>query len=281
VRRRAATLGTALACAALLWATGCPSDPFSADLELGGQVVAAAQLNHGHRVYRRYCISCHGPKGDGRGGAGGHMTPPPRDFTRGEFKFHSVDSGLPRDEDLLRTVRGGLRGTHMNGFQLAPADAEAVVQYLKTFSPRWRTERPGPALPIPPDPWQGRRDEAIARGRTVYHGAARCWQCHPSYLSAEALRAMAAANPEQAPLPPLRGDLAHSEPCSSAYGELLAPDFRDHVFRVGQRREALVGIIAAGVGGTPMPSWGRRLNDEDLWAVTHYVWEINRLRRAE
>src|SRR6266540_3743479 len=88
----------ALACLALALAgnaSATPADP-----------AAAAR---GQRVFARYCISCHGVEGDGRGPTADWVDPKPRILTSGVFKFRSTPSGaLPTDADLLRTITNGL-----------------------------------------------------------------------------------------------------------------------------------------------------------------------------
>ena len=68
----------------------------------------------GQVVYERYCISCHGTNGDGRGEAGDWVFPRPRDFRQGTFKWRSTPSGsLPTISDLERTIDQGVYGTYM------------------------------------------------------------------------------------------------------------------------------------------------------------------------
>lgn len=272
----------------VLAASGC-GERFSAPVVLGGVTVAPETLNRGAGVYTKYCVGCHGEDGDGRGGAAGGMRPAPRDFRTGQFKFKSVQrkGDLPTDDDLLRTVRDGLPGTHMNPFEgLSGEDTRAVVQFVKTFSPRWRAEGPGEPVAVAPDPWaEGRRLQAVERGRAVYHGVAACWECHPSYLPRRDVQALlaeasrAAAGGAAAP-PALRPDLEAARTVETAWGAETAPDFRGHRFRVGRDPAALYRVIAAGVGGTPMPAWHDRLAPADLWAVVHYVREVQRVQRA-
>ena len=45
---------------------------------------AAGDLATGEHVFARYCQTCHGVRGDGRGPSAFRLEgPPPRDFTRG------------------------------------------------------------------------------------------------------------------------------------------------------------------------------------------------------
>jgi cytochrome c oxidase cbb3-type subunit 2 len=63
----------------------------------------------GERVFRDNCAVCHGAAGDGQGMAANHFRTPPRDLTKGRFKFRSTASGqVPTDGDLARTIVQGV-----------------------------------------------------------------------------------------------------------------------------------------------------------------------------
>jgi mono/diheme cytochrome c family protein len=232
----------------------------TADLALPGRVVPAETLRAGFVTYRRLCAGCHGEAGDGRGPSGVGLSPAPRDFTLGVFKFAAVPSGaLPRDDDLARTIRRGLAGTAMLGWSLGDRELDAVVQYLKTFSPRWRRgSPPSPAeVATAPDPWREHPAEAVREGERVYHREALCATCHPAYVDAPPLR------------PRPDAPVAHLEAAFGAW--VLSPDFRRHPMRAGRSVEDLHRVIAFGVGGTPMPTWQGALPDRSLWALAYYV----------
>ena len=44
-------------------------------------------------TYRRYCVGCHGPLGDGEGENAQWIDPKPRNFTLGIFKCRSTTTG--------------------------------------------------------------------------------------------------------------------------------------------------------------------------------------------
>jgi mono/diheme cytochrome c family protein len=269
-------LAIATAAVALGACKGYVAQEFKEPLKLaGGRTISIAQLESGRDGYMQYCRPCHGEHGDGKGPASPGLRPPPRDFTLGLFKFAAVAGGsLPRDEDLLRIVRNGLHGTAMLAWEVPDRRLQDVIQYLKTFSPRWKEEEPGEAITASPDPWADRPAQGVARGRKLYHGLAQCLGCHPAYASRREIDAASrelTGNPTTDFRPDMYGALLKE----SDYGtKLLPPDFTRsdlRSIRSGHEAEDLYRVIASGVGGTAMPSWKGSLPEEDLWALVHYV----------
>ena len=81
----------------------------------GAQV--SAKAGAGERLYVQYCSMCHGLEGNSFGAAAGNMTPMPRDFSSGEFKYKStLASAPPSDADLIEVVSSGLQGSAMPYF---------------------------------------------------------------------------------------------------------------------------------------------------------------------
>jgi mono/diheme cytochrome c family protein len=151
-----------------------------------GETLSPKLLTDGHDAFMLYCYGCHGEKGDGFGPAAPTMRPPPRNFVQALFKFPGTAFGqLPTDAALDRTIRRGLHGTPMLAWDIPDVERKALIAYIKTLSPRWKTEGVPPEIEIAPDPWKGKsKDEAIALGKQVYHVAqdgAGCSGCHASY----------------------------------------------------------------------------------------------------
>jgi len=270
---------SSLAFAVLLAACG-GRETFNEAKVLGGKAVPARSLNRGKAVYELSCSACHGLKGDGKGPAAVGLRPPARDFTQALFKFGGVPSGqLPHDEDLLRVVRGGLHGTAMLPWKdLGDRDLLDAIQYLKTFSPKWAARRPGERIVPGPDPWGfARTREAETRGMKIYHGLAQCTTCHPAYetrgtIDAASLELLGRSAS-------LRENPWVAELKESSYGvKLMPPDFTRDDLRAGSAVSDLYRTIAAGIGGTAMPSWKGSLPEEDLWAMAYYVRSLVDLR---
>ncbi|HEY0713790.1 MAG TPA: cytochrome c, partial [Polyangia bacterium] len=274
------------AVAALVLAFGaaaCNRPHFREPLVLeGGRQVPAAALNEGRIAYLHYCYACHGENGDGRGPSAPGMRPPPRDLSQAIFKFGGVRAGeLPTDDDLERLIRNGLHGTPMLAWDISDRERRAIVQYIKTFSPRWKTEPVGePVKADVSDPWQGREAEAIARGEAIYHLSgvemdaatnsvktvlAGCNACHPSYLSSTDLDTLSnriLKKPFEVREKPLRPAFKESE---YQVGEtkvgFLPSDFLFHTMKNGADPTSLFRTIAAGIGGTAMPTWKGSVKD--------------------
>ena len=253
----------------LMFEAGCRSDPFTEAQVLAGKTVPAATLNKGAAVYRRFCARCHGSRGNGLTTAM-RRDRPPRDLTSGHYKYTSVSDGLPTDDDLRRTIRRGLgEGKVMPAYPGLDADElNAVVQFVKTFAERWRDGEVGTVIKFSADPWTDAA-AAVAHGRSVYHTVTQCWACHPAYVGREKLTDMYKRVAK--PLPSLRGDLSKGTVDASRYGRLRAPDFRGDVLANGTARRDLYRAIAAGLGGTKMPSWDGSVSPRDTWAIVYYL----------
>lgn len=100
-----------------------------------------AGINFG--LYRRHCATCHGVEGGGKGPAAALLTPYPRDFRPGVFKFKSTGRpDKPTHDDLFSLLRRGIPGTAMPSFaRVSDEDLESLVQYVIYLCSRGETER--------------------------------------------------------------------------------------------------------------------------------------------
>lgn len=110
--------------------------------QAGGRVFSDEEDRH-FGLYRNNCIRCHGTSGDGLGPAARLLSPYPRDFRLGKFKFKSTPQGTkPTKTDLTRTIRNGIPGTSMPSFALLrDEEIDALVEYVIYLSTRGETER--------------------------------------------------------------------------------------------------------------------------------------------
>jgi mono/diheme cytochrome c family protein len=296
-------LGAAVAVASLVGAACSSEKPQFTEGKMfaGGVEVDAHTLNDGYEAYMQYCYACHGEKGDGKGPASYGLRPPPRDFTKGIFKFARLRTSddLPHDEDLFRIIKGGLHGTAMLPWDIPEVEVNKIIQYVKTFAPqKWEKKKKSgePVKTLEPfqpeaDPWGGKEAEAVERGKVLYHLKAECLNCHPAYETKEALYNLSVKVTDEDMKKPegnrdnfkvisgfredLYGSVAKDSP---EYGVRIMPaDFLFHPLRSihhPTEKEDLYRLISFGVYPI-MPAWkGAGLSDSDIWAIAYYVRSI-------
>src|SRR6266568_506209 len=108
-----------------------------------------AAAERGRSVFNRYCISCHGVDGDGRGPTADWIDPRPRILTSGTFKFRSAPT--------------------------AEMERRDVIQFVKTLSPRFKEEAQVPPIAIPPPP--PFTPDLVQKGQGVWKRL-QCAVCH-------------------------------------------------------------------------------------------------------
>ena len=259
---------------------------------LGVDRVAPAHLKRGADIFSRYCIQCHGNTGDGNGIAAAYMIPKPRDYRPGMFKFTSTTYGSkPLREDLIRTVRRGIRGTSMPSFSLLPPrDLEAVVDYVLTLTHRGELEAAlaeeavfsegidQARVPEIIKPILARWDQAqshvvypslpmpvftaavIDKGKNAFQKVG-CSQCHGHDG---------------------RGQLLTNKELNDSWGNpTKAADLTSGMLHGGTEPLDIFRHIDAGINGTPMPSFHAALEKEPetIWHLVGYVLEIADSRR--
>ncbi len=268
----------------LTFLASCSDNTFLEDKIFAGGVVATKkQLNSGKVIYTEYCMACHGVNGDGKGVASKGLSVPPRDFTKGIYKFGKVTSGdLVHDQHLIDIIRKGLPGSGMLPWDVSEKQAFNVVQYLKTFAPKvWEgaDKKLGVEHVPSKDPYgEAYKDSAIERGKEVYHLVANCQSCHRAYATKDELEQMSIklTGKKYTDYDPSIYDLKPQDGEWSARN--LPLDFTWHPTRSAQTVEELWVRLASGVGGTTMPSWKGTLEDEDIWAVSYYVKSLMELK---
>jgi len=215
----------------------------------------------GKKLYRRYCIGCHGERGDGRGENAPYIDPKPRDFTAGLFKCRSTPTGsIPLDTDLYKSIGRGFYSTGMpSWFSLTNQDRADLVAYIKLLSPRLRDERPDPPVGIPPE--TPASEESIDRGKDMYTKLS-CWQCHGKEGRGDGPSAFSLRDSKDNPITPY--------------------DFTAGTrFKCGETNEDLFRDVMTGLDGTPMPSFADYLKPEQAWDLVHYLRTLQHKKHHE
>ena len=201
--------------------------------------------------YRRYCVVCHGPLGDGNGESFPWVDPKPRDFQLGIFKCRSTPTGtLPTDEDLFDTIARGLDRSNMPQWSTFTKQQRAdLVAWVKHFSPRWANEKPGPPITIPPEPEV--TAERIKAGRDVY-ARVQCWKCHGVLGQANGPSASTLTDDQCRPIQPFN------------FTEGARP-------KCGDTDKDIYRIFMTGLDGTPMPSFADNIKPDEAWDLVFYL----------
>ena len=210
-----------------------------------------ALLARGKNIYLHMCVFCHGKDGNGGGPAMEYLYPWPRDFRKGIFKFRSTPTNtLPLDADIYRTIVRGIPGTSMPswGGALSPQDTWALVNLIKSFSPRFRQASPGEKIKIGEAPEA--TQEIISRGAELFNSQ-KCFNCHG--LSG-------------------KGDGKLSNSLKDAWNhavfvhDITNPAF----FKAGYDPKTIFKTLSTGLDGTPMESYAH-LPEADRWALAHFI----------
>ena len=223
-------------------------------------------IEYGKNVYARRCEGCHGLTGNGNGPAATFMYKfKPRNFNAGVFKFRLTPSGsLPQDGDLYRTVTRGIRGSSMPSWHMLPDKVRiAVIQYIKyeltvdRSDPEepyhYFVEEPAEApmyIGMAPEP----SEDIVKHGKEVWQQA-KCWECHGNSG---------------------KGDGDKSRELEDDFGYPILPaDLTAGLYKSGPSVKDIYRTVTTGLSGTPMPSYGDSLPEEDRWALAYFVLSLS------
>jgi mono/diheme cytochrome c family protein len=213
----------------------------------------------GKYLFERNCIVCHGPRGDGKGEMAPTLQPRPRSFREGMFKFRTTPFGsLPTEDDLRHTIKHGLTGTAMGMFsQLTEEDVTNVIEYVKSFSRRWRkTENYAEPMTFPAEPeWfkeAASKATHAATGKALFQ--TNCSACHGP------------AADGQGPAVPALKDI-WEQPARPS-------DLRQPHLRCGDRPQDIYRVLTTGLNGTPMVSFDATLTPEQRWDIIAYLFTL-------
>jgi len=227
--------------------------PLAASAQQGESHIGkyTGHVGTGRQLYFRYCWGCHGFRGDGNGENGPYLNILPRNFVAATYKCRSTPTGtLPTDQDLLDSLIRGFNNSNMPSWiTLTDQNRADLVAFIKTFSPRWKTDKPGDPINVPAEP--ALTLDSIKHGKELFTKL-ECWKCH---------------GPEG------RGD----GPSASTLTDSNDQPIRPYNFAAGSRFKCgtsnpdLYKIFMTGLDGTPMPSFADVIKPEDAWDLVHYL----------
>lgn len=214
-------------------------------------------IERGKKVFNYVCAPCHGKDGKGDGVVSSTIFVKPRNFTTGVFKFRSTESGnLPTDADLYESISLGFHNTAMPSFsELTPEDRFAVMEYVKTLSPRFSDPNEYPLNVIEPKNQIPLSPESISKGREIYLKV-KCWECHGVSGKGD-------------------GPAAKRGFKDDWGNEILIPDLTNpNEVKRASTVEEIYLVFTTGLNGSPMPSFKDVLTDEERWHLANYIYAL-------
>jgi mono/diheme cytochrome c family protein len=207
--------------------------------------------NAGKQLYFRYCWGCHGFHGNGAGENAPYLNIQPRNFVAAKFKCRSTPSGtLPTDEDLANAIDRGLVNSNMPSWSALTEQQRAdLVAFIKTFSSRWKEEKPGDPIAVPAEPAVNL--ESIQHGKELFTKM-ECWKCHGAEGRGDGPAAATLTDSNRQPIRPYNFESGSRFKCGSTNTDLFK-------------------IFMTGLDGTPMPSFADDLKPSEAWDLVHYV----------
>lgn len=206
----------------------------------------------GKMLYETHCAPCHGDTGKGNGPLAQLQWPKPRDFTAGILKYRATRGPIPSDTDLLHTMKVGIPGTAMLGWDLLSLnDWKSILSYVKTMIPSLATQKPGRPFEVPAEVKS--TASSIQHGRELYVNRG-CVSCH----------GMQGA-----------GDGPAAEKLKDSWGNTITPrDLAHGLLKWGNTPKDIYRTLALGIPGTPMPGFEHTFTKDQLWALVHYIKSI-------
>jgi mono/diheme cytochrome c family protein len=124
-----------------------------------------------------------------------------------------------------------------------------LIEYIKTFSPRWKEEGPGDPIKVVAEP----PDDAASRdkGKKIWNAQA-CFNCHGQ-----------AGKGDGPSVPTLFDDWGYHD----APFDFTASPRR----KCGGTDQDLYRTFLTGMNGTPMPSFAETISGEDAWHLVHFL----------
>jgi cytochrome c oxidase cbb3-type subunit 2 len=240
----------------------CVALPIASPAQQGESHIgkSAGHADAGKQLYFRYCWGCHGFRGDGSGEnwlpTGSFPYEPylniqPRNFVAGTFKCRSTPTGtLPTDQDLYNTLVRGLINSNMPSWITLTAQNRAdLIAFIKTFSIRWKNDKPGDPINVPPEPKL--TAESIKHGQELFQKL-ECWKCHGQEGFGDGPSASTLTDSNDQPI----------RPYNFAAGSR---------FKCGATNQDLYKIFMTGLDGTPMPSFADVIKPDDAWDLVHFL----------
>jgi DMSO reductase family type II enzyme heme b subunit len=211
----------------------------------------AERPGDGELLYKKYCMVCHGEKGEGDGEAARFLFPKPRDLTDGLFKVRSTPSGdPPSDKDILDIIKNGMPGSAMPSLsELTKNEMTAIAEYVKELG----EIIDDPERVLKPSTPPAVTTRLISKGKEIYDRM-KCWECHGYEGKGDGPKAKDLKDDWKYPAPPNA--------------------FTTGIYKGGGTPSDIYLRFTTGMDGSPMPSYEGSLKDEERWALVFYTLSL-------
>lgn len=248
-------------------------DPKFADVDWDSEgfppaAFIAAMAPAGQALYEKYCIQCHGERGDGKGDLSPMLIPPPRDFTKGIFKGRSSHPELPpTSTDLMRSLIHGIPLSGMLSYSFIDTPQQvALIGHVKNMAKGHFDKGFGfplksgnfhrdAGMPFP-------TPETIARGRAFFERL-NCVVCHGDKGDGRGRVSDTLSDTSVT-----HNGMEFERPSS-------VRDLTQGIYSGGPNVRHMYLRVSGGVQGTVMPPFATSVPPEDRWALTHYLMSLS------
>jgi mono/diheme cytochrome c family protein len=167
---------------------------------------------------------------------------------------------LPTDEDLYNSIGRGFDRSVMPSWNtLTKQERVDLVAWVKHFSPKWTTEKPGAPIQVPPEPEV--TADRVKAGQVLFQKL-ECWKCHGVEGRANG-------------------------PSSDTLTDDLNRPIKAYNFAEGSRPKCgstdqdIYKIFMTGLDGTPMPSFSDNVKPDEAWDLVFYLRTLQPMKSKE
>ncbi|SFH79454.1 c-type cytochrome [Planctomicrobium piriforme] len=135
---------------------------------------------------------------------------------------------------------------------------------------QWKAAQLPTALVVPKEKWKAADAASIERGRKLYLSSdLSCAACHGDAGFGDGPQTYSITRD-------LDTGKENAKPgLYDVWGHPIVPrNLHQGIFRGGRRPIDVYARLSAGIKGTPMPAFGNKLKDQDLWDLVNYIYSV-------